>query len=197
MTNIAENINKLMDMEGINASELSRLTGINRSILHKILTGSTKNPTLESIKPIIKHYGFDEVVYGASSKSPGTNEIPILSWAEAAQFPSCQIFKTNRKYVLTNLQKSHNVFGVLVEYTLDSRFPKDTLLIIDHDRTPKNLSYVIVNEGTNNVASLKRFILDGCIAYLKSIDSTFPSVKYDPENFRIVGVVIQSIFDYE
>jgi SOS-response transcriptional repressor LexA len=80
---------------------------------------------------------------------------------------------------------------------LDNRFSQGTLLIIDHQKTPKNLSYVVVQEAGSSIASLKRFILDGNTPYLKSIDPSFPSIKYDPLTFKIIGVVVQSIFDFE
>lgn len=197
MANIAENIKALMDSEGISASELSRVTGIDRSVLHKILTGATKNPSIESIKALIQHYSFHEVLYGMKENSVLENNAPIISWTDAVQFPASLVDSNVQRYVKLGIPVTGSVFCLLVEYTLDSRFPQGTLLVADHQKKPKNLSYVIIQENESSVASLKRFILDGNTPYLKSIDPSFPSIKYDPSSFRIIGVVIQSIFDFE
>ena len=197
MTNIAENIKALMNAEGISASELSRVTGIDRSVLHKILTGATKNPSIESIKALIQHYSFQEVLYGIKDNSALENHAPIISWTDAVQSPVNFSNDNIQRYATIGMQVTNNIFCLLIEYTLDSRFPQGTLLVVDRQKPPRNLSYVIIQENESSMASLKRFILDGDTPYLKSIDPSFPSVKYDPNSFRIIGVVLQSIFDFE
>lgn len=195
MTDIADNIIKLMKLEGITASDLSRKTGIDRSVLHKILNGATKNPTIGSLTALIKHYSFNEIVLGSYDHE--VNEVPVLSWEEAAFLPHYSILKAKRKIVKTGLAIPQNAFALVIEYMLDSRFPVGTLLIVDQEKEPKNLSYVIVKEQGNQLPFMKRYMLDGSIAYLKSLDPSFPSVQYDSSIFTIVGVVVQSLFDFE
>lgn len=197
MTNIAENINNLMELEGISASELSRKTGVDRSVLHKILNGSTKNPSIESIKSIINYYSFDEVVLGKSPIKMDINYVPIISWAEAANFIPANSNNKNYKYIEINSSIKTASFALLVEFTIDSRFPSGTLLIVDQKKEAKNFSYIIIKEGKDNVTSLKRFIYDGATPYLKSIDPSLPSVKFDSSIYTIIGVVVQSIFDFD
>lgn len=197
MTKIAENIKKLMELEGINPAELSAKTGIERSTLHRILDGSTKNPTIESIKTIIKHYSFDEVVYGISpSAKHDKNEIPILSWMEAT-VPLSNINFSKKKMIKINIKASKNSFALILEHKLDSHFPKGALIVIDADRSPKDRSFVIVREKEGSLPSVKRYIIDGSTIYLKSMDQSLPSIKYEPDRFKIIGVIIQSIFDFE
>jgi transcriptional regulator with XRE-family HTH domain len=110
MTSIAENIKTLMESEGISASDLSKVTGIDRSVLHKILSGATKNPSIDSIKAIIQHYSFHEVLYGTKE-----NHAPIISWSDAVQFPS--ILRTNhaQRYIKIGLSVTENIFCLLIE----------------------------------------------------------------------------------
>ncbi|MBA2652074.1 MAG: helix-turn-helix domain-containing protein [Tatlockia sp.] len=195
MTDIADNINKLMELEGISASDLSRKTGIDRSVLHKILNGSTKNPTIGSLTALIAHYSFNEIVLGSDNYE--VNEVPIFSWEEAATLRRHFISNTKRRTIKVGLNVSQNAFALIIEYTLDSRFPIGTVLIIDPEKEVKNLSYVIVKEQESQLPFMKRYVLDGSISYLKSLDPTFPSVKFDSSIFTIVGVVVQSLFQYE
>lgn len=197
MGDIAANINKLIALEGISASDLSRKTGIDRSVLHKIITGATKNPTIDSIKSIIQHYGFDEVVFGINSIKNEHNGIPIISWSEAATMTPNSRIENRLKTIKLGIEVPPKTFGLLIEYTLDSRFPEGTVLIVDQKKEPKNLSYVITADIETKSSSIKRYILDGGTIYLKAIDPSFPSVRYEADKFRIVGVVIQSIFDFE
>ena len=177
MTNIAGNMKALMSAEGISASELSRVTGIDRSVLHKILTGATKNPSIESIKALIQHYSFQEVLYGIKDNSVSENNAPIISWADAVQFPINLPDGNIQRYAKIGMQVTNSIFCLLIEYTLDSRFTRGALLVVDCQKAPRNLSYVIIQENESSMASLSRSILDGNTPYLKSIDPSFPSIK--------------------
>lgn len=191
MTEIAENIKKLMALEGISPADLSVTTGVERSTLHRILDGSTKNPSIESIKSIIKHYSFDEVVLGVSASG-----IPIISWTESARYSQNIDFSKHKK-IKTSITTSKNSFALVLEHRLNSRFSEGTLLIVDPERKPKNRSYIIIKEGDSLSTSIKRYILDGNTVYLKPLDHTLPSKEYDPRKFKIIGVIVQSIFDFE
>lgn len=191
MTEIAENIKKLMALEGISPADLSVTTGVERSTLHRILDGSTKNPSIESIKSIIKHYSFDEVVLGVSASG-----IPIISWTESARYSQNIDFSKHKK-IKTSITTSKNSFALVLEHRLNSRFSEGTLLIVDPERKPKNRSYIIIKEGDSLSTSIKRYILDGNTVYLKPLDHTLPSKEYDPSKFKIIGVIVQSIFDFE
>lgn len=196
MTVIAENIKKLMELEGINPADLSAITGIERSTLHRILDGSTKNPTIESIKSIIKHYSFDEVVFGLPAINNKKDEISIISWSEAATYPF-DLNLSKHKTIKTSVKASKTTFALTIEHRLDGRFPQGALLIVDPERQPKNRSYLIVKEKGDSLPLIKRYIVDGSTAYLKPIDLSLPSIKYNPEQYKIIGVIIQSIFDFE
>jgi SOS-response transcriptional repressor LexA len=198
MSEIAENIKKLMGLEGISPAELSAKTGIERSTLHRILDGSTKNPTIESIKTIIKHYSFDEVVFGINaSEKYKKNEVPVINWSAVCSYCISEKEYSNKKTFKVNIPISENSFAIVMEETLDVRFQKNSILIVDCLRAPKNRSYIFVKEYGSFLPLIKRYILEGNTAYLKPMDPSLPTTKYEPEKFKIIGVIVQSIMDFE
>jgi SOS-response transcriptional repressor LexA len=198
MTIISEKLTKLMSSEGITAAELSRKTEIDRTVLHRILNGQTKNPSIESMQSIAKHFSVN--VEEITSDNEGRwqkGEIPIISWGESTILPIKSILDNKHKFVKTNKSLSETSFALIVEHSVDNMLPKGALLIVNPEVSPKHRAFVIVQEEKEEISSIKYFILDGSTAYLKPIDPDLPTVKYSKENFRIIGVVVQSIFDFE
>jgi SOS-response transcriptional repressor LexA len=198
MSEIAENLKRLMDHEGINTTELSKKTGVEQSVLHRILTGTTKNPSIKSITPILEYFsiGLDEI-NSIENEKWLKGEVPIISWEDATNTPLKSTIKSQKKFIKTNKKISDVSFALLIEYDIDSRFPKGTLLIVCPEVPPKNRSYVIIQEDSSKLASLRHYIVDGNTAYLKPIDTALPTQRYNDKVFRIVGVVVQYIFDFE
>jgi SOS-response transcriptional repressor LexA len=97
--------------------------------------------------------------------------------------------------ITTSKGTTNGAFALSVEDEVDSRFPKGTLLVVEPTKKPKNRDYIIVQQLDHQVATFKRYILDGEIAYLKPIDPDFKTVEYTNE-YKIIGIVIQSIFDF-
>ncbi|KTD03803.1 HTH-type transcriptional regulator [Legionella geestiana] len=194
MTSIAENINTLMEEEGITASDLSRLTGVDRSVLHKILSGATKNPSIDSIKRIIERYGYEPVVMGKKLDNLSA-KLPIISWEQAILLPSLEILKNPKEFIVFPSKHNASVFGLYVLNAYDNRFPEGTLLVVDQEREAVHLSFVIINEQDRYTA-MKRLIFDGGRAFLKSLEPTIPSIQFDRNLHKIVGVVVQSIFSF-
>jgi SOS-response transcriptional repressor LexA len=198
MTIISEKLKKLMINEGIKAADLSRKTNIDRTVLHRILNGQTKNPSIESIQSIAKYFSVN--VEEITSNNDGRwekGEVPLLTWEESTIFPLKSIIKEEHKYVKTNKVMSSNSFALIIEHSIDVMFPKGSLLFINPDVKPKHRAIVIVQEEDDKVSSIKYYILDGDTAYLKPIDPDLPTAKYDKVKFKIIGVVVQSIFDFE
>lgn len=198
MAGITENLKRLMCNENISASELSKKTGIEQSVLHRILSGATKNPSMKSLAPILKYFsiGLEEITSQYDERWL-KGELPIISWSEATNVPLKPTIDKQLKFIKTNKKISNNSFALLIEYDFDIRFQKGTLLIVCPDVEPKNRNYVIVQEESSALASLRHYIVDGNTVYLKPIDSALPAQKYDRKFFRVIGVVVQYIFDFD
>lgn len=187
-----------MNSEGITPAELSRQTEVDRAALHRILNGQTKNPSIDSMQSIAKYFSVSvEEITSDNEARWKKGEVPIISWAESTVSPLTSVLDNKHRFAKTNKSLSETSFALIVEHSVDNMFPQGALLIVNPDVPPKHKAFVIVQEEKEEISSMKYFILDGSTAYLKSIDPDLPTVKYNQERFRIIGVVVQSVLDFE
>ncbi len=195
-----------MKVYDVNASELARRTGVGQSVINRIMHGVTTSPGVETLSPIASFFALNMAelmgeVSDTKSSRVVTNhkdaqQIPLLSWREAIDWSKTGNTKKQRKKIVTSKETSLAAFALLVEDDLDSRFSVGTLLVVEPNKKPKNRDYVIVQQADHQTATLKHYVLDGDTAYLKPIDSHLKAMKLS-EKHRVIGVVVQSIFNFD
>lgn len=57
MDNLARTLTNLMAVNKLTSSELARKTGISQPVIYRLMTGSTENPQILTIKPIADYFG--------------------------------------------------------------------------------------------------------------------------------------------
>lgn len=50
---LSENLKRVMNERGVNAAELSKSSKVPQKTLYKLMNGEVKNPTLDTLKPLI------------------------------------------------------------------------------------------------------------------------------------------------
>ena len=203
MGKLSENLKSLMHVHNINASELARLTGVSQPVITRIANGTTTNPNVDTLKPISKHFSIDisQLVQSYISTETQTTaqgglKVPILNWEE----PGLWLSKTllgHHEHIFSDSEVSSLAFALRVQHKLDERFPENTILIIDPDSSATHLDYVVIQEQNSNMTVLKKYIVDGSLKYLKPIDKDLATIQFLPDTHRIIGVVVQAIFNFK
>lgn len=57
MKNLSEILSHLMSEAGIKSAELARKTGIGQPVIYRLMTGTTENPQILTLKPIADYFG--------------------------------------------------------------------------------------------------------------------------------------------
>jgi transcriptional regulator with XRE-family HTH domain len=57
MENLSTVLTHLMAAKGISSAELARMTGVTQSVVYRLMTGSTENPQVLTLKPIANVFG--------------------------------------------------------------------------------------------------------------------------------------------
>jgi len=57
MENLSTILTHLMSEKGIKSAELARKTGIGQPVVHRLMTGTTENPQILTLKPIADFFG--------------------------------------------------------------------------------------------------------------------------------------------
>jgi len=203
MSKLAAVIKSLMREKDISVTELARQTQISQPVLHRLATGTTYNPQIETLLPIAGFFGIsiDQLIGNAPLSNTPTpahdwDRIPLLtlnqitSWL--AQDPSLNL----TKFVSTDIHVSKNSYAVqLNDSTMQPRFAPGTLLIIDPEYSPENQDFVVAQIHHQKTATFKQFLIDGETRYLKPLNPDFPIIKMGADDC-ILGTMVQARIDY-
>jgi SOS-response transcriptional repressor LexA len=200
---ITTNLQRLMRARNISEAELARQTGTPQPTLHKILSGKTENPRASTLKALADFFdiSMDELLTGEiitqrNSLHNTIQSIPIISWDECIDnfnFVN-SLTPTNWCHWTVCETLSKNAFALISKPSMEPRFPKGTILIIDPNTKPVDGDFAIVHYPNTSEATLREFSIDGPIRLLLQINGNGEQSNLD--NIKILGILIKSIFSY-
>src|SRR3990167_10592030 len=167
----------IQDIGNISEGELFRRTGVPQPTIHRILSGMTPNPRMESIEPLAEFFNVStdqmlglvplpkDRVSGSFAATMATKKVvPLLNWMEVAYWPDIvkdPDFKTGREWVTSESGIKGSAFAVKVmssDYLPD--FRAGTTIVVDCSRKPKEGDFVLGVMKRKKVAVLGQFIVE-------------------------------------
>ena len=182
--------------------DLARQTKIPQTTLQRIVCGGSLNPHFATLKKLAAYFdvtieqlkGFECIPWLNNT----CNQVPLLNWEQAGSWnndkppvPEISIF--------TDLNVNKNIFALKMEdASMEPQFSKNTILIIDGKKEPKDRSFVVVKLLDYPKVIFRQLLIDGQYKYLKPLSPDFEHFKMGllSEKDAIVGVLIQSRRDY-
>lgn len=202
---LASNLRKLMQSHVINECALSRKTEIPQSTLHKILSGKTNDPRASTLKSLSDYFGIsiEELLYGAPATrsqiiSAQTQSIAVISWSDCinAQAFIDTLTPTNWGKWIVSEPLSKNAYALISKPSIEPRFPKGTIFIVDPTGIPEDGDLLIVYFTNTTEASIRELSIDGPSKLLLPL---CPNSSITPLNneIKILGIVTQTRFFFE
>lgn len=196
------------DIGAMSEGELSRRTGVPQPTIHRILSGATPNPRLEAIAPLAEFFNVstDQMLGRVplpKDRIPGSfvttvlskKIVPLLDWDESASWPEIinhPDFKTERKWISSESGIKGSGFALKISSTdYLPEFRKNTVIVIDCSRTPKNGDFIIGILKKNQKAILGRFSISKDGQTFLS-DLTNGSEFYFRKTIQLSGVVSET-----
>ncbi|OGT42074.1 MAG: hypothetical protein A3F42_07390 [Gammaproteobacteria bacterium RIFCSPHIGHO2_12_FULL_37_34] len=175
----------MQDIGNMSEGELSRRTGVPQPTIHRILSGMTPNPRIESIEPLAEFFNISpdqmlgriplpkDRISGSFAVTTATKKIvPLLNWMEIAYWPEIikdPNFKTERNWITSESGIKGSAFALKisnVDYLPE--FRKGTVIIIDYTRMPKEGDFVLA------LLTNKNQIVVGQLSREKKQDTLMP-----------------------
>jgi SOS-response transcriptional repressor LexA len=206
MSKLAAIIKCLMKEKDISVTELARQTRISQPVLHRLTTGVTYNPQIETLIPIASFFNItlDQLIGRTSLPHPlnihaTTNRwanVPLLGLDQALDWLDNRLSMIPTEFISTDSLVSPNSYAIqLTGSTMEPRFAAGTLFIIHPEYKPEDQDFVVVHTPGQKQAAFKQFLRDGEKNYLKLLNSDFPVIKMT-KNHRILGTMVQARIDY-
>lgn len=208
-------LRRLMFEKSIKTIELARATRLPQPTLQRIVAGTTCNPHFSSLVPIADYFGITvSQLKGEESipwlethpvktvaKLEGLIQIPIISWENVIHWPEIKNnYRIDSKQSLwvEEAVGADNFALVLSDTSMYPTFPKDTTIIINPVKIPKDRDYVVVYYEDHSETVFRQFLIDGKRRYIKSHSpdlEQFAVTELKPDD-TICGVLVQARKDF-
>lgn len=209
---LSQNLRTLMNETKLSESELSRRTGVAQPIIHRMLDGNNKNPKIATLNPIAKYFQvtisqligdehLSHIHAITSTEHKGWSSLPLITWKDALHWHEIMNnYKALSKYpmVFTDFNVTQKAFGLEVkDSSMEPKFSKGTILIIEPEKQPKDRDFVIVNLNNHPEAIFKQVLIDGVNHHLRSLSTEINNNIIISSSDKYIGIVVQSRTDYE
>lgn len=192
---IAAFIDAEMRRQGINQSDLQRMSGISQATLSRTLSGATI-PETKTLKKIFNALGIDPMyAAGKHELEPAPDlkgTVPLINDVPAGDFREMidNLTPGEGERVTTSYPIRRHTFALRVKGdSMEPDFPAGIILIVEPDREPLPGNFVIAKNG-NNETTFKQLVKDGSDWYLKPLNTRYPLKLLG--DAQIVGVVLEA-----
>jgi len=185
---------------------LSQKSGIAVGTIQRIMTDPVCNPTLFSLEAICKALKISlfELIGEFSDEKKKYKDIPFFAPEELSIFlekpwNSKNISFKKKKTIKVSSSIGKNAFATRMVNDIEilPLFTKDSLLIFDPNKVPRNGHYVLVNIAIKNKIYFKQFIETDDRQYIKSIiPISEECLMALDSNDKIIAVLIASQIQY-
>lgn len=200
---LTDNLRKLMHERSISEAELARQTGIPQPTLHKILSGKTGDPRSSTLKSLADFFGIsiDGLITGTHTQTHNgnnTQSIPVIDWNDTVNLDSClsRINPANWSNWVVSEHVSNKAFALTSKPSLEPKFPKGSILILDPETAPEDGDLVLAYFKDSNSTSIRELSIDGPIRELTTICKPKNISTPCDQNIVILGVVIKAVFTF-
>lgn len=176
-------------------------------VIHRIWSGETTNPKIETVRPIAKYFGVslsalvgdeplpDNYIPGSYNGSISSYQrVPLLKWEQINSLPELPEVNTHARIptILTDVNVGGKGYAVTIEEsTVAPYFRLGTVLVMNYELKPRNGDFVIAQIKDEPLIHFKQLLIDGHHAYLKPFNSEFKIIPLEKE-YRILGVLVQT-----
>lgn len=204
MHNLCSNLQILLEKKNISITELARRLEISPPTLTRIFSGETSDPRLSTLKAIANFFkvSMDSLVSShlTSNTEFKARLIPVITW-EMLQVSERDYRKKLDNWgewqqipPQENMQISETSFALVSGRAQYPRYPVGTLLVIDPVEKPLDGDIIITKSLFSGDIACRELIIDAPNKYLSSITSPDTSILYNPDETKILGVIILSLF---
>jgi len=201
---LVENLNRLLDGQGISECELARRVNIPQQTLHKIFSGKTADPRISTLKALADYFSVPvgdvclEDMPAHSEKVPRGKAIPVISWSDCIDINFVINMPTADwdKWTIVESKFSTKTYALSSKPALENKFPKGTLFIIDPAVTPSDGDLVVVQYPETGEATLRELSIDGPNQILIALNQQAQQEVLN-KKIKILGAVVQSKFSYK
>lgn len=206
----------LMLKKNIKTTQLARTTKVPQQTLQRIVTGTTPNPHISSLKPIADHFditieqlkgeqqlpkellltaGFEDILVKKAIN------VPLLTWEQLKDLNKINKqrngvgIETFENIITISANFDEKCFGLIMnDSSMDPYFPKDSILVINPEKEIKDRCFALIKLNKEKIFIFRQILLDGQHEYLKPLnpDLTNFQMRLLNKEDKIIGVLVEA-----
>jgi transcriptional regulator with XRE-family HTH domain len=202
-TRVGQILNRLMAEKKIRVAELARQINLPQPTIHRIAAGTCEHPHLSSLEPIANFFSISIDQLKGHEFIPWldrASKIPLITWEHILSLHSNTKEDCQNELIFTDANVGKNGYALKMnDASMDPVFPKNTLLIADPDRLPKDRSYVVAKLASMEIPVFRQMLINVKDRYLKALSPDFEQYKmiHLTNDDQILSVIVQAKRDYE
>lgn len=203
---IAKNISNLMKVNKISESKLARELGVSVMTIRRVVSGETEDPRISTISLIADYFKIsvdslreENTISMTFMKNTKTIFVPILEWDTLeimAKNSQIDLSTWKNWYPIINsdsLKLTNSAFALESKLSMQPRFPKGSLLIINPEEPILDNDTVLIKILNTNEFSLRELIIDSPRWILQPIIPGSEILFYSKTEHDIIGVVVLTV----
>lgn len=110
--------------------------------------------------------------------------VPLISWVQAGAWSEVidNLQPGEGERIETTYRASPNAYALRVRGdSMEPKFPKGCILIVEPNENPEPGKYVIVRQNGDTEATFKQLVQDGGTMYLKPLNDRYPIMMLRPD----------------
>lgn len=194
--NLTDNLRHLMHKSGVDAAELSKLTGIALTTINSLKRG-VGNPTLSTLQTISDFFNItigqltESNISGREHKS-NLVEVPLLEIQEIHSFLD-NYDKFNATVIIEAEKNTGKLFAVKISNnSMAPLFEKGTIFLICPELQPQDGDIVLV-QFNNQLPCFRKIFMEEDACVFSPISEIIGSEVSKSKNFTIQGIVTKAI----
>ncbi len=175
---IKEILKKLLFERDLTPTELARQVDIPQQTIQRIIKGKITRPHPKTLNILAEYFGISVIHLkgedpfedqNKSLKKVSSEEIGVYTWDKLDELCSNDFTFPTEENIFIGSGYSQKTFGVIMsDSSMTPFFPKDSILIIDPERTANDRSYVIAYLHDIKKYLFRQLLSDGENFFLKA-----------------------------
>jgi SOS-response transcriptional repressor LexA len=201
---LSETLKTLMARQNLRTAQLARATGVLQPVLHRMASGATDNPRVQTLLPLADYFDVSikqllgltplpDVELNIGQVSQQQSKIPLLTrWQDIVIFLAGSPQLSNN-LVQTELHVGALAYAITVkDSTMQPQFPEGSTLLVAPSIEAQNGDFVIVQLPGTDEPSFKQMLFDVGETHFKPLNPEFKTIIIsNNEPCNLLGVVLE------
>lgn len=203
MNYISENLKHLLKQEGISESELSRRLGLTQQVINRMISGSNKNPKIDTLMPIANYFNVplhdiieNHLAVNFNTKIvTETHKIPYIEFRDIKNLGVEVALSVATRYISVDINGKNNYFATsMYDDSMEPKFPKGTILILEKTENIISGDFCLL-KGDNDNYMFRQVIISSInkkfIKCLNPTNTDFNALPL-PVNFYVLATLLEA-----